>query len=228
MRPIHLFRLAFTLVCVLCFSVSAGAQSFEEVLAKANQNDASAQHALGLMYVEGNGVEQNDAEALKWFGKAAEQGLASAQYELGVMYGNGEGVTKNDAEAVNWFRKAAEQGDSDAQYNLGVIYQRGQGAAQDYAEAMRWHLKAAENGDVHSPYSIAVMYYYGEGVAQNYATTYKWLILALAQMPPDSPPYSLALQLRDELLGRLTAPEIAEAEHQAQEWQQQHRPQPHP
>ena len=35
------------------------------------------------MYDTGNGVAQNDTEALKWFRKSAEQGYAKAQYNLG-------------------------------------------------------------------------------------------------------------------------------------------------
>ena len=32
-------------------------------------------HALGVMYKRGEGVPENDFEAVKWFRKAAEQGL---------------------------------------------------------------------------------------------------------------------------------------------------------
>ena len=34
-----------------------------------------------------NGVPEDDAEAVKWFRKAADQGDAHAQYNVGVMYG---------------------------------------------------------------------------------------------------------------------------------------------
>ena len=71
---------------------------------------------LGVMYDNGDGVPENDAEAVKWYRKAADQGHASAQYNLGVMYSNGEGVPENDAEAVKWYRKAADQGNAMAQH----------------------------------------------------------------------------------------------------------------
>ncbi|WP_439830288.1 tetratricopeptide repeat protein, partial [Aeromonas veronii] len=64
-------------------------------------------------------MPQDDAQALAWYRKAAEQGHAKAQYNLGVMYGNGQGVPQDDAQAVVWFRKAAEQGLAEAQYELG-------------------------------------------------------------------------------------------------------------
>jgi TPR repeat protein len=37
------------------------------------------------MYIEGHGVPQDTAEAVKWFRRAAEQGDALAQGELGDM-----------------------------------------------------------------------------------------------------------------------------------------------
>ena len=41
------------------------------------------------MYANGRGVEQDDAEAVKWYRLAAEQGGAAAQFNLGWMYANG-------------------------------------------------------------------------------------------------------------------------------------------
>ena len=78
-------------------------------------NDAGAQNELGLAYAEGADVGKNEAEAVKWYRKAAEQGDAPAQYNLGVMYGEGRGVGKDEAEAAKWYRKAAEQGYPNAQ-----------------------------------------------------------------------------------------------------------------
>ena len=43
------------------------------------QGDADAQFNLGFMYDNGRGVAQNDAEAVRWYRKAAEQGDAGAQ-----------------------------------------------------------------------------------------------------------------------------------------------------
>jgi hypothetical protein len=38
----------------------------------AEASDASAQNLLGLMYQNGKGVPQDDAEAIRWYLKAAE------------------------------------------------------------------------------------------------------------------------------------------------------------
>ena len=48
------------------------AKAFAEAKAKAEAGDAEAQYNLGLMYANGQGVEQDDKEAVKWWRKAAE------------------------------------------------------------------------------------------------------------------------------------------------------------
>ena len=84
--------------------------AFNEFKPLAEQGDADVQFILGVMYKNGQGVLQDDKEAVKWYTKAAEQGVAAAQFNLGVMYDTGEGVLQDDKEAVKWYTKAAEQG----------------------------------------------------------------------------------------------------------------------
>jgi len=87
----------------------------------AEQGDVSAQYNLGIIYANGRGVPENNAEAIKWFRKAAEQGHASAQNNLGKMYDNGEGVPENDVEALKWYSLAKAQGFKIAADNLDII-----------------------------------------------------------------------------------------------------------
>ena len=94
---------------------------------------------LGDMYALGEGVPEDDAQAVSWYRKAAEQGFAEAQYNLGVMYVNGTGVPEDDAQAVSWYRKAAEQGHAKAQYNLGAMYVLG----MTILETSKWLSSAA-------------------------------------------------------------------------------------
>ena len=88
----------------------------------AKQGNEAVQYSLGWMYDNGEGVPEDDREAVKWYRLAAEQGFADAQFNLGEMYRRGEGVPENAREAVKWYRLAAEQEDAIAQYNLGVMY----------------------------------------------------------------------------------------------------------
>ena len=78
----------------------------------AEQGDSYAQYNLGLMYDYGEGVIEDDTQAVYWFRKAAEQGHTKGQYSIGYMYASGRGIAKDDTQAVYWFRKAAEQGDA--------------------------------------------------------------------------------------------------------------------
>ena len=73
------------------------------------------------MYADGEGVPENDVEAVRWYRLAAEQGLALAQYNLGVMYADGEGVPENDVEAYVWFSVAAAQGHETARGNRDIV-----------------------------------------------------------------------------------------------------------
>jgi TPR repeat protein len=98
------------------------------------------------MYRDGQGVEQDFEEAVKWCQKAADQGYAPAQYNLGVMYRQSEGVEQDFKEAVKWFQKAADQGFVKAQHNLGVMYGIGEGVEQNYVTAYAWTSIAATNG----------------------------------------------------------------------------------
>ena len=57
----------------------------------------------------GEGVPQDDAEAVNWHLKAAEQGHALAQFYLGVSYERGEGVLQDTVQAHMWFNLAASR-----------------------------------------------------------------------------------------------------------------------
>jgi TPR repeat protein len=60
------------------------------------------------------GIPKDEAEAAKWYRKAAEQDNALAQFNLGVCYNNGQGMAKDEVEAVKWWRKAAQGGEVNA------------------------------------------------------------------------------------------------------------------
>jgi uncharacterized protein len=60
------------------------------------------------LYNKGKGESQNYAEAIKWYGLAADQGHPGAQLNLGVMHKKGQGVPQDYAEAVKWYRLAAD------------------------------------------------------------------------------------------------------------------------
>jgi len=116
--------------------------AYEEWHPLAEQGYASAQYNLGVRYGNGEGVLQDDKQAVNWFRKAAEQGDASVQGSLGFMYDKGRGVLQDDKQAVNWYRKAAEQGNAIAQGNLAFMYENGRGVTKDYKQALAFYKKS--------------------------------------------------------------------------------------
>ena len=70
------------------------------------------------MYDDGKGVPQDDAEAVRWYRKAAEQGDADAQNNLGMHYLEGRGVPQDNVQAYMWLSLAAMRGDKKATQNL--------------------------------------------------------------------------------------------------------------
>jgi TPR repeat protein len=99
------------------------------------------------MFLFGKGVDEDDAEAIRWYRKAADQGLASAQASLGFIYEFSESLPANLGESVRWYRLAADQGNAEGQYRLGVLYRDGRGVPQDYIQAYQWFSRAAANSD---------------------------------------------------------------------------------
>jgi TPR repeat protein len=119
----------------------------------AEQGNPDAQVQTGLLFplITGPGNPGAEAEAMKWFRKAAEQGNAEGQFQVGYMYEAGKGGVPQDyAEAMKWERKAAEQGNLDAQRALGFMYEKGQGVPVDNDEALKWYRKAADQGDAYA------------------------------------------------------------------------------
>ena len=88
------------------------ARAAEQTRKAAEQGKAAAQHNLGVMYYQGEGLPQDYAKAMKWFRKAAEQGNAPAQFMLGLMYGGGEGVSEDYVQAYAWMILAATRAGS--------------------------------------------------------------------------------------------------------------------
>ena len=87
---------------------------------------APAQNELGLMYLNGLGVEKDYSQAFSWCSKAANQGLNLAQLNLALMYEEGFGCKANPSKALDLYRESAKRGCSEAQHKLGVICLYGQ------------------------------------------------------------------------------------------------------
>jgi tRNA A-37 threonylcarbamoyl transferase component Bud32 len=112
----------------------------------ADLGDIRSMEELAELLLE-DGPAKNEAEAARWFQKAAESGSSMAMLNLGSLYYDGTGVAQNDALAAKWWRKAADAGSPAGMYDLGTLYEEGRGVPRDLAKARELYEKAAQNNN---------------------------------------------------------------------------------
>jgi hypothetical protein len=81
--------------CLLAIPPFGYAQNILDLKTRAEAGDVPAQLALAKAYHLGDGVAKDEAEAVRWWEKAAEHGDAAGQINLGIAYQFGTGVPKN-------------------------------------------------------------------------------------------------------------------------------------
>lgn len=130
------------------FSGEDYAKALDLLLPYAKDGNAEAAYIIGELYgprswgLKGenrNGVEQDNSQAIYWWGEAARHGHSEAQLKLGWWLMKGGDVVKQDeAAGLNWLLMAANQGEPQAQYEVGLAYWKGRGAKPDPIAAYMW------------------------------------------------------------------------------------------
>jgi len=141
----------------------------------AKTGDLNAMTALGIMYITGVGVIQNDIKGFKYVQDAANKSHPKAQYTLGAIYYLGAGVSIDFKKAFSWISLSADQGYEDAQHNLAQMYEAGEGVSQNFEQAYEYYLKAARNDNLDSQIKVAWMYQKGIGTEKNLDKSTYWL-----------------------------------------------------
>jgi putative methionine-R-sulfoxide reductase with GAF domain len=118
--------------------------SLEGLRRLSKQGDTAAQFALGAHYATGEEVQQDYAEAVRWFTMAAERGHVVAQATLGAYYWAGRGVPQDLTKAYFWSILAQAGGDQASKYRVAVLtsrMSRGQvvAAQEDANQWLRQH-----------------------------------------------------------------------------------------
>jgi hypothetical protein len=132
--------------------------------------------ALGLLYRDGRGMNQNDAAALTEFRKAATAGFVPAMAQLSSTYL----AVKTDTSAQRaqiWAREAAKAGDPEGHLNLGYLWNKGWmggGKPYFYQKAMEEYQLAAQGGDCVAMMNIGGLYFNGDGVPQDKQQAESW------------------------------------------------------
>ncbi|QCE34350.1 sel1 repeat family protein [Acetobacteraceae bacterium] len=118
----------FLTVLAGCFGLLTGTMAFaivpeelDGLVQKADQGDVSASYALGVAFLKGDGVPQNDSLAAQYFQKASNHGSALAENALGLLYEAGNGVPQNKEKATSLFQQAAAEGNQEARIHLELL-----------------------------------------------------------------------------------------------------------
>lgn len=123
-------------------------QAYIWYLKAAEGGDRVAQYKVGwfLQYGKGN-VKKDEAKAVEWYQKSADQNYADGLWGLGFCYDIGEGTGKNNQKAAELYKKASDLGNVRAKRSLGYLYQLGEGVERNIQKAIELYTSAADSGD---------------------------------------------------------------------------------
>jgi len=175
---------------------------FENLKKEAQDGDAQAKYRIGMMYKDGNGVERDCREAVKWFEEAANGGFGNAYFTVGVIYYHGEefengcNVKKDRAKAFEWFKKGlvmepewSKVGDIHSNYYLGLMYLNGDNTERDYETGFSYFERAVNRNSWAALECIDIMFQKGLVANSVYKTGDQWYS---ATMPDGNAAHQLA------------------------------------
>src|SRR5262249_27344021 len=124
----------------------------------ASATSRRALYQLGRAYV----ANQQFADAVAAYRKAADKGSTSAMVELGVMLATGSGIAKDEAQARKLLERAAQAGNPRGVTNLTALTNGG-GAPTDPANTRALLAKAADGNSSEAQYQLGMMLAEGAG-----------------------------------------------------------------
>ncbi|AUT00380.1 hypothetical protein CLI64_08255 [Nostoc sp. CENA543] len=133
------------------------------------QEHPEATRLLGYCYEQGEGVEQDTAQAVDLYHRAAQLGDQFAQFNLATYYATGYSNVERDLDtAIHWYRQAAEQGLFAAQHPLAELLAARNRDRADAKEAIHRLRLVAQNNSEAAEYQLTA----GDGkwtvtIAQN-------------------------------------------------------------
>jgi TPR repeat protein len=150
------------------------ARAAQAILAAARTGAVDAQALLGQILLDGRGITQDQALALRWFSIAAQAGHLMAMNMLGRCHEHGWGCAPDLAAAARCYRACADQGLDWGLYNLANLLATGRGLARDEALAVACYRRAAELGHAKSMNLYGRYLEQGHVVARNLPAARRW------------------------------------------------------
>ncbi|MCH5284311.1 MAG: sel1 repeat family protein [Akkermansiaceae bacterium] len=164
-----------------CMAQHDDAQAVQYFARAAELGHAAAQYNLGVMCIQGRGMERHVKRGEEWLLKSARQGDAYAMEEMALLCLSEVMGEPNVGEAVRWLTAAAEKENASAQLRLGLMLVQGQGIAKDEAAGAALVRKAAQHGSAAAQHVLANLYLSGVGMEKNADEAVRLLDLAAQQ-----------------------------------------------
>ncbi|GFO10238.1 sel-1-like protein 1 [Plakobranchus ocellatus] len=128
------------------FIMQSNQTAFEYFKKSSEKKNHIGQAGLGMMYLNGLGVEKDVTKAFRYFSLASDQGSVDGQLQLGIMYFSGNGVRTDYKLAVKYFTMASQKGHVLAYYNLAQMHATGTGVLRNCYTAVELFKNVAERG----------------------------------------------------------------------------------
>ena len=156
------------------------------LLLEANRGNGYACYDMGRMHLLGQGCEEDEEEAQRWFRDALEafqtaemaaEKKGYLRYRIGKCHAYGHGAEQNYEESARWFRQAVDENNPFAACSLAGQYLRGQGVEQSDAEAYSLFYMAAtheKQPNAYAQYQLGKLYRDGIGTEVNLEESRLW------------------------------------------------------
>ncbi len=132
-----------------------------------DKGDAEEYYALGLMYLNGDGVSEDIIKGMQFLREACDRGSAKGCNYLGFLYSHMKDADYFQVREL--YTKACDGGNIEGCSNLGGMYLNGEGGSKDIGKAIELFSKACDGGDTGVCLQLGAIYLSGEVVEQDYS-----------------------------------------------------------
>lgn len=155
--------------------------AFECYKLAADLGHITAQHNVGVYYLNGYGIESNLVESIRYYIMAAKQGDIDAQKKCDSAFGEKPTDQKIAKYLFEYYYGLADRWDISAMKKVAVCYFFGRGTEKNYGLAFKYYQLVANKKDAWGQYEVAICYRNGEGVEQDLVKSIQYYILAAKQ-----------------------------------------------
>jgi TPR repeat protein len=131
----------------------------------------SAQVQIGIMYLEGHGVEKSEVKAMECFQQSINDMDLKVCYHQGISFYN---EYRYDISLI-YIRRAAEAGYGPAQSQLGTMLLGGKAIQKNQTDAMFWIEKSIESMTPSDCYKQGMVVYRGLSVVKDFAISLRFM-----------------------------------------------------